>query len=53
MMFVPDGLLVPTPCASWPISFANEFHQMDLVGPLIICLYSSDAPVLGSMTTFY
>ena len=53
MVFVPDVILVPTPCASRPISFANEFSQMDLVGPLIICLYSSDAPVLGSMTTFY
>ena len=33
MMFVPDGILVPTPCASQPISFANDFFQMDLVGP--------------------
>ena len=49
MVFVPAGILVPTPCASRPISFANEFSQMALVGPLIICLYSSDAPVVGSM----
>ena len=52
MFFVPDGILDPTPCASHLISFANEFPQMDLVGPLIICLYYSYAPVVGSMTTF-
>ena len=52
MVFVPDGILVPTPCASRPISFANEFYQMALVCPLTRCLYSSDAPVVGSMTTF-
>ena len=38
VVFVPDGILVPTPCGSWPISFANEFSQMALVGPLSICL---------------
>ena len=52
MMFVPDDILVPTTCASQPISFANEFSQMALVGPLTICLYSSDAPVVGSMAKF-
>ena len=46
------GILFPTPCAGCPISFANEFYQMALVGPLIRCLYYSDAPVFGSMTTF-
>ena len=35
MMFVQDGIRVPTPCASQPISFANEFSQMALFGPLI------------------
>ena len=35
-----------------PISFADEFSQMALVGPLTRCLYYSDAPVVGSMTTF-
>ena len=52
MVFVPDGILVTTTCASWPISFANEFSQIALVSPLIRCLYSSDSPVLGSMTKF-
>ena len=52
MVFVPDGILVPTPCASRTISFANGFSQTALVGPLIRCLYYSDAPVVGSMTTF-
>ena len=28
-MFVPDGILVPTPCAIRPISFANEFPQVN------------------------
>ena len=52
MVFVPDGILVPTTFASQPISFANEFSQIALVGPLTRCLYSSDAPVVGSMKTF-
>ena len=41
MVFFPYGILVPTPCASPTISFANKISQMDLVRPLIICLYSS------------
>ena len=49
MVFVPDGILVPTPWDGRHISFANEFSLMALVGPLIRCLYSSDAPVVGSM----
>ena len=52
MVFVPDVILVPTPCASRPISFANGFSLITLVGTLNRCLYSSDAPVVGSMTTF-
>ena len=52
MVFVTDEMRVPTPFSSRPISFANEFSQMALVGTLIICLYSSDAPVAGSMRTF-
>ena len=52
MVFVPDGILVTTPCASRKISFANDFSQMVLVGNLIICLYYSDTPVVGSMTKF-
>ena len=52
MVFVPDVIIVPTPCNSRPVSFANELSLMDLVIPLIICLYSSDYPVVGSMTTF-
>ena len=39
-------------CASRPVLFANEFSQLNLVGPLIICLYYSDAPAVGFMTTF-
>ena len=27
IVFVPDGILVPTPCAIRPISFANEFPK--------------------------
>ena len=27
MVFVPDGILIPTPCASRPISFSNEFPK--------------------------
>ena len=50
-VLVPYGIHVPTPCASRFISFANEFSHMDIVGTLIICLYSRDAPVVGSMTT--
>ena len=52
MVFVPDVILVPTPYASSPISFANVFSQMDLVSPLTRFLYSSDAQVVGSMKTF-
>ena len=52
MVFVPDGILVPTPCAIRPILFANEISQMALVVPLIRGPYYSDAPVVGSMTTF-
>ena len=52
MVFVPDGTLVQTLCASQPISFENEFYHMSLVDPLIICLYYSDAPVVGSMKKF-
>ena len=51
MVFVPDGIRVPTPCASHPISFANEFSQMSLVGLLIRCLHYSYASVVDSMTT--
>ena len=52
MMLVPDVILVPTPCASRLVLFSNEFSHMSLVGPLIRFLYSSDAPVFVSMTTF-
>ena len=52
MVFVPYGILDPTPCANPTISFADEFPQMDLVGPLIRCLYYRDAPVVGSMIAF-
>ena len=51
-VFFPYGIIVTTPWASLPILFASEFFQMDLVGPLIRCLYSSDSSVVGSMTTF-
>ena len=50
IIFVTAGILVLTPCASRTISFAIKFSQMALVGSLIICLYSRDAPVVGSMT---
>ena len=34
------------------LALAVQFHlKMDFVGPLIICIYSSDATVIGSMTT--
>ena len=52
MVFVPGGILVLNPCASQQISFTNDFFQMALVGLLSRCLYSSDAPVFGSMTKF-
>ena len=52
MVFVPDGIVVPNPFSSRPISFANEFSQMALCGPLIRCLYSSDAPAVGSIKKF-
>ena len=52
MVFFPDDILVITPCFSCHISFANEFSQIYLVGPLSICLYSSDDPVVGSMKKF-
>ena len=51
MVFVPDDILVTTPCASRPIPFANEFSLMALVVPLNRQLYYSDAPVVESMTT--
>ena len=31
------------------ISFANEFYQMSLLGPLIRCLYFRDYTIVGSM----
>ena len=52
MLFVPDGILIPNPCAIRPVSYANEFSRMDLFGPLIRFLYSRDAPVVGSMKKF-
>ena len=52
IVFVHDGILVPSPCDIQLVSFANKFSQVALVGPLIWCLYSSDALVVGSMTTF-
>ena len=49
IVFVPDGILILTPCESRPISLANNFLQMNLVVTLIICLYSRDTPVLGQL----
>ena len=51
IVLIPGGILVPTPCDSRPISFANKLPYMDIVSPLIICLYYRDAPVVGLMTT--
>ena len=42
IMLVPDGILVPIPIASRPISFTNKFPQMNIVGILIRYLYSRD-----------
>ena len=39
------------PWAIQSISFANDFPQMDFIDPLIRCMYSRDAPVVGSITT--
>ena len=52
MVFVTDGIIVTNLFDSRPISFANKFSQMGLVGPLIRCLYSRGAPVVGSITIF-
>ena len=51
IMLVPYGILVPTLCNSRPISFANEFSQISLVGPLIQFLYYRYDPIVGSMNT--
>ena len=51
ILFGPDCILVTTPCASRTVSFAIEFFQIDIFGPLIICMYSRDDPVVRSMTT--
>ena len=50
-MLVSDGIIVPNPCYIWSVSFENEFSHMDIVGPLIRCLYFKYATVVGSMTT--
>ena len=47
IVLVPDAIIVTTTCASWTIYFESKFYQMDLVGPLIICFHSRDAPVVG------
>ena len=52
IVLVPDGILVPTLCAIRKISFAKEFPQMAIFGPLIRCLYSRDSPIVGSMTNW-
>ena len=49
ILLVPDGIIVTNTCAIRTISFTNEFSQMDLVGPLIRCLYSRDAHFVESM----
>ena len=49
-VFVLVGLLVPTPWASRPRSFARLVLQMSLLGPGIRQEYSRDWPVLVSIT---
>jgi hypothetical protein len=50
MVFVPVGILVPTPLARRPSSFEKPLIQTSLSGPVERWRYSSDWPVTGSMT---
>ena len=50
IVFDPDGMRDPTPLANRPNSFANDVAHCTLVLPWLSCLYSNDAPVVGSMT---
>ena len=50
IVLFPVGILVPTPCARRPKSLAKAVSHIDLSGPFIRCLYSIEAPVIGSIT---
>ena len=49
-MFVPVGILVPTPWASQPRSFARLVFQMALSGPRVKLKYYRDWPLSVSIT---
>ena len=49
-VLVPVGILVPTPLVRHPSLLANDVAQISLVFPCMMCLYSRDALVSGSMT---
>ena len=49
-MLVPAVMRVPTPFAKRPSSFTNEVCHVVDIGSFMRCLYSSDAPVVGSRT---
>ena len=52
MVYIPLTFL-PTPCANIPSSFANEcFQTLLCLLSFIICLYSIDSPISGSMMEF-
>ena len=50
MVFVPVGILLPTPFANRPNSFAKDLSHFSFVFPLIRCLYSSILPVSSLYT---
>ena len=47
-LFVPAVICVPSPFPKRPSSFSNEVCHVVAVDPFMRCLYSSDAPVVGS-----
>ena len=55
IVFVPFGILDPTPCDRRPMSFSNYFYHIYLSGTFIKCLYSSIYPVsvFNAMLTEY
>ena len=50
IVLVPFFILVPTPCANLPKSFANALFQIYLFGPFRRWRYFSMQPVIGSNT---
>ena len=49
-VFVPSGMRAPTPFANRPSSLANDVCHVVADAPFESCLYSRDAPVVGSRT---